>query len=66
MRVVIFGGGGVQHSGKLYLPGQELECDDKDGNYLINAGVANLLTNSTADIEENTPENKTGGSKKGK
>lgn len=66
MRVTIIGSGGVQHSGKLYLPGQELECDDIDGNYLIESGVASLSTDSTAATEDDPPENKTGGSKKGK
>lgn len=66
MLVTIIGSGGVQHSGKLYLPGQELECDDIDGNYLIESGVASLFTDSTAKVEDDPPENKTGGSKKGK
>lgn len=67
MRVTIIGGGAVQHSGELYLPGSVLECDDIDGNYLINSGVASLVDDpaSTETVQE--PEAvKTGGGKKGK
>ena len=67
MRVTIIGSGGVQHSGKLYLPGQELKCDDVDGNYLIESGVASLIVESgSVAADDDPPENKTGGSKKGK